>query len=86
MPRQKIHRYLWTARIDPSTLPALQALAADLGHFISHPGASYGDPSPPALLDALAAAYRVNPTAVTVALRKLGLTGDGLPPTKENQP
>jgi hypothetical protein len=83
MTKSKGRRYTYQARIDPDTLPALQSLAADVGHFITHPGASYGDPSPPSLLDALAAAYRKDPTAVAAALRALGLVGDGPPPARE---
>ncbi|MBX3056909.1 MAG: hypothetical protein KF770_10595 [Anaerolineae bacterium] len=73
-------RYI--ARIEPDTLPALQDLATDLGIFADVPGRHYGDPSPPGLLDALAAAYRANPTAVTTALRALGIAGDGPPPPR----
>lgn len=83
MAREKARRYVYQARIDPDTLPALQSLAGDMGHYIAHPGASYGDPSPPSLLDALAAAYRANPAAVTAALRTLAITGSGPPPPRE---
>lgn len=78
MVRPRKDRYLYNARIDPATLPLLQALADNLGFVVNHPGAKFGDPSPPALLDALAAAYRRDPVAVEQALRQLGVEGGGL--------
>ena len=79
MARPKKTRYQYHARIDADTLPHLRELAKQLGFLIDHPGAVYGDPSPPALLDAISAAYARDPLAVEDALRGLGIVGEGLP-------
>ncbi len=73
----------YTTRIEPDTLPALQSLAADLGFFADTPGRYYGDPSSPALLDALAAAYRADPSGLANKLRAAGIAGEGPPPPRE---
>jgi len=70
--------HLYHARLSANTLPHLQELASNLDFVVNHPGAKYGDPSPPAMLDALAAAYRRDPVAVEQALRELGVEGGGL--------
>lgn len=61
---------------------ALTDLARDLAFYADQPGMHYGNPSPGQLLDALAAAYRTNPTAVAAALRALAVTGNGPPPAR----
>lgn len=66
-------------RIKPDTSNGLQELSADLGYFVNTPGQFYGEPSRGDLLDALITAYRTNPTAVTDALRALGIEGEGPP-------
>lgn len=60
----------------------LSGLARDLDFFIDNPSRYYGDPSPPAMLTALATAYATNPTAVAAALRELGIVGEGKPPER----
>lgn len=65
--------YRWSAKINRDTLPTLQTIAGELGFLVETPGGKLGDPSPPAMLDALAAAYRAEPAAVTDALRALGV-------------
>jgi hypothetical protein len=65
--------YTWKARIDKETLPVLQEMAAKLGHIVSVPGGKFGDPSPPALLNALAAAYQRDPASLLAALRAQGV-------------
>lgn len=71
---RKTNFYRWSAKIDRETLPELQKLAQQLGFVVTAPGGFVGEPSPPALLDALAAAYERNPDAVLAALRDLGIT------------
>ena len=78
----KGEKYGYLARIKPETLPLLQSLAGGLGFFVSTPGRHYGDPSPGELLDALAAAYKANPTATLASLRKLSVEGGGPPPPR----
>ena len=71
--------YVYNVRIKPETLPELQKLSNGLDFRNQNPGYRHGQPSPAALLDALAAAYRANPTAVTAALRGLGVVGQAEP-------
>lgn len=72
--------YRWSAKIDRGTLPRLQALAESLGFIVTTPGGKMGDPSPPALLDALATAYNRDPEVVTNALRQIGVVN---PPSSQ---
>lgn len=64
----RAYRYSWRVRIDPDTLPELQTLSASLGFLVENPGATQGQPSPVAFLDALAAAHRADPAALVAAL------------------
>lgn len=64
---------MWTARIQPVTLTELQKLAVNLGFIVDAPGFYLGDPSPAAMLDALADAYRLDSGAVIDALRVVGV-------------
>lgn len=57
-------------------------LAADLDFYVDHIGVHYGRPAAVEMLNALAAAYRANPTAVAAALRGLGIVGEGKPPER----
>lgn len=61
----------WTARIKRESLPLLQNLAGDLGYIIDTPGGYFGEPSAPALLDAIAAAYERDPGGTKLALKVL---------------
>ena len=76
---------MWTARIDPASLPMLQSLAASLGFVVDAPGGFEGQPSPTALLDALAAAYDHDPGGTHLALKVL-LKANGLLPTRPSIP
>ena len=67
------YRWKWTAAIDPENLPILQALARNLGFVVNAPGGFEGKPSPAAMLDALAAAYRADSGAVIDAMRAIGV-------------
>ena len=65
------YRWTWNARIQKDTLTALQSMAGELG-FIVTPASRYqGQPSPPDMLDAIAAAYRADPAGTLAALREL---------------
>lgn len=68
------YRYGYLVRIQPTTKPALQDIAAALGFLVSNPGATHGNPSPADMLDALAALYRDNPAALVAALEAAGLS------------
>ena len=70
---RKTKFYRWSAKIERSTLGELQNLAESLGFVVSTPGGKQGDASPPALLDALAAAYRRDPDGVRLAFKVLGI-------------
>lgn len=69
MPRSYKYRYM--VAIQKETQPVLAEIAEALGFVSDAPGAMYGAPSPASLLDALANAYRDDPTAVTAALAPL---------------
>lgn len=71
----------WTARIKRESLPLLQSLAGDLGYIIDTPGGYFGEPSAPAMLDALAAAYRDDPGGTRLMFKTL-LVAHGLLPNK----
>lgn len=71
----------WTARIKRESLPLLQALAGGLGFIIDAPGGYQGEPSAPAMLDALAVAYRRDPGGTHLALKVL-LEANGLLPER----
>lgn len=73
-------KYQYSARVKEITPPSLRQLATSLNFLATTPGRHYGDPSPGDLLDALAAAYATDPTAVVAALRALGIEGAGPPP------
>lgn len=67
------NKYYWKSRIQRDTLPALRELAGALNFYVDAPGGFHGDPSPPALLDALAGRWRDDPETVAAALRALGI-------------
>lgn len=73
---KRAYRWMWTARIDPESLPILQGLARNLGFVVEAPGGFEGNPSPAAMLDALAAAYRADSGAVIDAMREIGVVAD----------
>ena len=62
------YRWTWNARIQKETLAALQSMAAGLGFVVTQASRYQGQPSPPDMLDALAAAYRLDPAATLDAL------------------
>lgn len=70
---KRAYKWVWTARIKQETLSQLQELAAGLGFVVDTPGGYFGNPSPPAMLDALAAAYERDPGGVHLALKVLGV-------------
>lgn len=70
-PKRKYYR--WSAKIDRETLPVLQRMAGELGFIVDTPGGKRGDSSPPAMLDALAAAYERDPGGVHLALKVIGV-------------
>lgn len=70
---KRAYRWTWTARIEPVTLDALQRLAVNLGYIVDTPSRFLGAPSPAAMLDALADAYRLDSGAVIDALRGIGV-------------
>ena len=49
----------------------MQSMAGELGFIVTQASRYQGQPSPPDMLDALAAAYRANPAATLDALRVL---------------
>ena len=57
----------------------LRGLAESLGFIVKTPGQYEGTASAPAMLDALAAAYRRDPAGVKLAFKVLGITPDGEP-------
>ena len=65
------YTWKWTAAIDRESLPSLQDLAEELGFIVTSPGGLNGRPSPAAMLDALAAAYRLDPAGTLDVLRTL---------------
>lgn len=65
------YRWTWNARIQKDTLAALQSMAGELGFIVTQASRYQGQPSPPDMLDALAAAYRANPAAVLASLSAL---------------
>ena len=65
------YRWTWNARIQKDTLAALQSMAGELGFIVTQASRYQGQPSPPDMLDALAARYRADPDAVLDALRAL---------------
>jgi hypothetical protein len=67
------YRWKWTATIEPESLIELQKLAVNLGYIVDVPGGFQGNPSPAAMLDALAAAYRADSGAVIDAMREIGV-------------
>jgi len=71
----------WTARIKRKSLPLLQALAGGLGFIIDTPGGYQGEPSAPALLDALAECYEADPGGTHLSLKVL-LDANGLLPER----
>lgn len=62
------------------TSGGLGQLAGELGFFVRFRSRHFGKPAKGELLDALITAYHSNPTAVTAALRALGIEGEGPPP------
>ncbi len=70
---KRAYKWVWTARIEKDSLIALQELASNLGFIVNTPGGFHGDPSPPAMLDALAAAYRADSGPVIDAMRAIGV-------------
>ena len=67
------YRWTWNARIQKDTLAALQSMAGELGFIVTQASRYQGKPSPPDMLDALAAAYRLDPEGVALAFRVLGV-------------
>ena len=65
---KRSYKYSYQVRIDPDTLPELQTLSASLGFLVENPGATQGNPSPAAFLDALAAAHRADPAGLVATL------------------
>lgn len=76
---KRAYRWKWTAAIDPQSLPALQELADSLLFVVDVPGGNLGKPSPAAMLDSLAAAYRRDPDGVRLALKTLGVVAEKAP-------
>lgn len=76
---KRVYRWKWTAAIDPQSLPLLQGLAKGLGFTVKRHGGFQGDPSPAAMLDALAAAYERDPAAVKQGFTELGIIPDDRP-------
>ena len=83
--RSPNYYYQWSARIQPESLPQLQALALDLGYIVSNPGVHDGDPAPNKMLDSLANAYKRDPERVAAAMRDLGLTATDLQYTRRKR-
>lgn len=75
------YRWTWNARIQKDTLAALQSMAGELGFIVTQASRYQGQPSPPDMLDALAARYRADPDAVLAALAAL-LAPDATPPSE----
>ncbi len=71
--------YRWSARIEKETLRELQLVASHLGFIVTTPGATQGKPSPPDMLDSLAAAYRRDAQTVLGAMRAIGVVANPLP-------
>ena len=65
------YRWTWNARIQRDTLVALQSMAGKLGFIVTQASRYQGKPSPPDMLDALAAAYRADPAGVLASLSAL---------------
>ena len=76
---KRAYKWVWTARIEQDSLPELQKLADSLGFLVTVRGGFYGEPSAPAMLDALAAAYRRDPRGTHLALQGLLDANDLLP-------
>lgn len=74
---KRAYKWTWQARIRPDSLVALRELADSLGFIVDSPGQYQGTASAPAMLDALAEAYRRDPAGVRLALKVLGVTPDG---------
>lgn len=72
----RAYKWTWNARIEKQTLSDLQEISEELGFLVDTPGTYHGNPSPPALLDALATAYRDDPATAIEALRSLGVVGE----------
>ena len=83
---RKVKYYRWSSKIDRETLPALQAIAAGLDFLVTTPGGKEGQPSPPDLLDALAACYLAAPDDTLAALAALLAAHDLLPVTPPDAP
>mgnify|MGYP003619967188 CR=1 FL=1 len=79
MAKRKSVYYRWSAKIERDTLSQLQELAAGLGFIVDTPGGYFGNASPPAMLDALAAAYERDPGGTKLALKVI-LGANGLLP------
>ena len=62
----------------------MQELAGDLDFRVTTPSRFLGDPSAPAMLDALAAAYRADPGGTKLALKVLLQANDLLPEPPKN--
>lgn len=83
---KRAYKWVWTARINQDSLPELQRLADSLGFLVTVPGGFYGDPSAPALLDALATAYRKDPGGTALALKVVLKANGLLPAPHDNTP
>ncbi len=71
------YSYAYKVRIKEESLPILQELSGDLGFTVDTPGRYLGDPSPAAMLDTLATAYKRDPGGVKLAFKVLGITPTG---------
>ena len=76
------YSYAYKVRIHEDTLPELQKLSGKLGVTVTTPGRYLGDPSPAALLDALAECHDAAPGGTTLALKVL-LKANGLLPARD---
>lgn len=86
LPMDKDEIKLYRPTLDPETRDLLNDLADKLGYRVINPGRHFGQPSPPQLLDALAAAYRADPAAVAAALAALLGQETAVPPASTKTP
>jgi len=78
---KRAYKWVWNARIKPESLLELRGLAESLGFIVDTPGQYQGTASAPAMLDALAAAYRADSGTVIDAMRAIGVIA--AEPTRE---
>lgn len=80
---QLSNKIRYHARIQPATIEAFYEMCKQLGFHVWRGGRYYGDPSIGDMLDALAEAYRADPTAVVERLKISGVEGKGKPPLRD---